>query len=201
MLSDLCSARPCFSAAHTEQSSGFYINLPIGAVAAALILVTRIPDGRVKVENSLLRTLYHRLDLTGFIIFAPAAIMILLAVQWGGDQYAWSSSVVIGLLVGGGVTAIIFALWERRVGKEAMIPWHIVGKRQIWTSCLAMAFLFWSVLISSYYLPIYFQTVRNKSPFTSGVNTLPSLISQLVFAVGGGFLSESARESHPKFAY
>ena len=71
-----------------------------------------------------------------------------------------------------------------------MIPRHIIGTRQIWTACLAMLSLFWCVLIPSYYLPIYFQTVRNTTPSTSGVNTIPGLVTQLVFAVGGGFLSK-----------
>lgn len=39
------------------------------------------------------------------------------------------------------------------------------------------------------YLPIYFQGVRNKSPAIAGVYLLPSILSQLIFAVVGGKLT------------
>ncbi|KAK9242014.1 hypothetical protein V1506DRAFT_572943 [Lipomyces tetrasporus] len=43
-------------------------------------------------------------------------------------------------------------------------------------------------MCASYYLPIYFQAVRGVSPLTSGVYLLPSILSQLLFAVGSGIL-------------
>ena len=64
----------------------FYINLPIGAAAAALLLFTKIPDAHSKPPPmEVLRTLHQKLDLVGFLIFAPAIIMLLLALQWGGN--------------------------------------------------------------------------------------------------------------------
>ena len=43
--------------------------------------------------------------------------------------------------------------------------------------------LFGCLQTAAYYLPIYFQTVKQASPMLSGVYTLPSMISQLIFAI------------------
>lgn len=51
--------------------------------------------------------------------------------------------------------------------------------------------LFGMTVSESYYLPIYFQAIKNDSPMMSGVYMLPSILSQLVFAILSGVLSES----------
>ena len=76
----------------------FYINLPIGAVAAAILLLIRIPDRTADTRDVSLPTIFReKLDLLGFAIFAPAAIQFLLALQWGGTKYRWDSATTIGL--------------------------------------------------------------------------------------------------------
>ncbi|KAK7420979.1 hypothetical protein QQZ08_010152 [Neonectria magnoliae] len=162
---------------------GFFINLPIGAVCTVLILLVHIPERVVETEDSIFNTLSTKLDLTGFVLFAPCTVMFLLALQWGGLDYAWNSAMVIGLFCGGGASLIIFLFWEHRVGDNAMIPLPVIRKREIWTSCVTMLFLFTSVFIASYYFPIYFQSVKGATPFDSGVNMLPSILSQLVAAI------------------
>ncbi|KAH8686944.1 major facilitator superfamily domain-containing protein [Ilyonectria robusta] len=170
----------------------FYINLPIGALCTVLILLVDVPDRVVHTDEPIIKTLRTKLDLTGFVIFAPCTIMFLLALQWGGLDYSWDSATVIGLFCGGGATLFIFILWEYRVGDGAMIPLPVVRKREVWTSCLTMMFLFTSVFVASYYLPIYFQSVKGDTPFQSGVNLLPSILSQIVAAVFIGVIGSAA---------
>ncbi|CAM1503053.1 Fc.00g078290.m01.CDS01 [Cosmosporella sp. VM-42] len=167
----------------------FYINLPIGAVAALLIFLVHIPDKRVRTDHSAFKIVTSKLDLTGFALFAPCTVMFLLALQWGGVDYPWKSATVIGLFCGGGGLLVIFLWWEHRIGTRAMIPIPVIRKREVWTSCLTMLFLFVTVFVASYYFPIYFQSVKNASPFTSGVDMLPSILSQLAAAIASGFLA------------
>lgn len=119
----------------------FYINLPIGAVVAALLIFLRIPDQILKQPpRKVLPTLHKKLDLVGFALFAPASIMVLLAVQWGGNQYEWNSSIVIGVLVGGVAAAGVWAVWNYFKQDAALIPFPMVRKRHVWTSCLVGGF-------------------------------------------------------------
>lgn len=151
-----------------------------------------IPDQFPKPPiRSAAKTILHELDLIGFVLFSPAAIQLLLALEYGSGSYPWGSARVIGLFCGSGGAFIIFLLWEYRQGDKAMIPLSMVVQRTVWTSCLFMIGLFGTVLSLSYYLPIYFQAVRNDSPIMSGVSLLPMMVSQVICAVGSGILSTS----------
>ncbi|RAH70391.1 MDR family MFS transporter [Aspergillus aculeatinus CBS 121060] len=166
----------------------FYINLPVGAVTAVLLLFMHVPELTTKAPFSLalVRRTLPDLDLLGFALFAPAAIMVLLALQYGGNDYSWDSSVVIGLFCGAGATAIVFAQWEKRMGERAMIPTSMVSARIVYSSAINGGMLVASILVAAQYLPIYFQGVREYGPAMSGVNTLPGILSQLLMVILSG---------------
>ncbi|KAL4923695.1 major facilitator superfamily domain-containing protein [Aspergillus undulatus] len=167
----------------------FYINLPIGGLVAILLLFTRVPEQRKKGRAlDVIPTLHKTLDLVGFVLFAPAAIMFLLALEYGGNEYPWNDSRIIGLFVGAGATAIVFLGWEYYKGKEAMIPFHLITQRIAYSSYATVAVIFGLTMVMSYYLPIYFQSIRDESALDSGVNLLPNILAQLVSAVLSGVL-------------
>ncbi|KAI0449644.1 putative MFS multidrug transporter [Xylaria acuta] len=168
----------------------FYINLPIGAVSVLFLFFTHIPDETLKPPFSfaLLRSIVPHLDLTGCALFAPATIMFLLALQWGSSDYGWNSPTVIGLFAGSSATAILFCIWEWRVGDDALIPFGLVKRRIVWTSTVQNSFLFITNAVGANYVPIYFQAVKGVSPSLSGVYTLPSIITQLLSTVISGVL-------------
>lgn len=178
-------AGPLIGGSLTEFTSWrwcFYINLPVGAITIIAFLAINIPDKRKYVQSPGKLT-FKKMDMIGFVLFAPAAVMILLALEFGGSKFAWKSPTIIGLFVGGAVQVVLFLLWERRAGMTAMIPLPIIGKRQVWTACVASMFMYATMLGAGYYLPVYFQTVRGLSPLHSGISMLPAIVTQLVITV------------------
>jgi hypothetical protein len=173
---------------------GFYVNLPIGAVVALLLVFIDIPEqvskpsitSQTASKTSTGTSPFHKLDLIGFVLFAPAAIQLLLALDYGAHVYGWKTPIPIGLFIGSGATFILFLLWERHQRDDAMMPLGIIRKRIVWSSCVTQLSIFCMTLAASYYLPVYFQAINDVSPMMSGVYLLPLILSQLLLAVVSG---------------
>lgn len=119
--------------------------------------------------------------------------MFLLAVNWGGSTYSWKSATVIGLICGSVVTACVFAVWQRRRGDRAMIPPRIISNRLVLFGCLVSGFQMGALSLLAYYLPLWFQVIKNASPTKSGVMTLPSAISQALGSLIAAKVGSSLR--------
>ncbi|KAK7706654.1 hypothetical protein SLS64_007485 [Diaporthe eres] len=186
---------PLIGGALTQYSTWrwcFYINLPIGGVAAAALAAVRIPEQAPKppFRSFVARPgLWRRLDLVGTALLVPAVVMLLLALHYGGGgAYPWGSATVVGLFCGAGAVGALFVAWEWHVGGEdAMMPLSMFRERVVLAGSLTNLCLFSCTFVTSYFLPLYFQSVQGSSPFTAGVHMLPSIISQLITAVLSGF--------------
>ena len=171
--------------------AGFYINLPVGAVVALLLLFLRIPEFKPKPPvRQVLGTAVKSLDLPGFVLVASAATMFLLGLEYGGSRFAWNSTTVIGLLLGAAFVFTFFLIWEWHQGNGAMLPFSMLRQRVIWSASATMFFFMGVLFCFNFYLPIYFQAVKGNSALMSGVHILPAIISQVVFATISGALGE-----------
>jgi hypothetical protein len=113
---------------------------------------------------------------------------MLLALQWGGLEYAWGSATIIGLFVGAAVLTSIFALWQVQKGDDAMIPPKLFTQRVVLFACLTELLAMGAVYIAIYYLPQWFQIVKGVSPIRSGVMYLPLSMSDVASAFMVGIL-------------
>lgn len=153
------------------------------------VLLLRIPEQVAKPKAvSILPHLHRYLDILGFILFAGSVLQLLLALQFGGVTYPWDSSQIIGLFVGAFVTFVVWFSWNLRKGDDALLPYSMISRRAVWSAGLYQGILLSVLYGSTYYLPIYFQAINRASPILSGVYLLPSILPQLVFAAGSGFL-------------
>ncbi|KAI1800663.1 efflux pump [Daldinia bambusicola] len=167
----------------------FYVNLPVGAFTALVILLVRIPEQMPKQKPLVvLSRLHHYLDLVGFALFAPAVLQLLLALQYGGNEYAWKSSTVIGLFCGSGATFIVWLVWNWYKGDDALLPHSMIKQRVVWASGLFQAFMISAVYGATFFLPIYFQAINNATAILSGVYLLPTILPQLLMASLSGVI-------------
>ncbi|EPE04209.1 mfs transporter [Ophiostoma piceae UAMH 11346] len=167
----------------------FYINLPLGLIVAVPLLLIHIPEQIPKrPPREVIPQLHKHLDLVGFTLFAPFIVMLLLAIQFGGNQFAWDSSQVIGLFVGSGVTFLVWVVWNYRKGEDGLLPFPILKRRIVWMSGLYYTCMCSSLIGCSYFLPIYFQAVKGVTAIMSGVYTLATIVPQVIGAVGSGMV-------------
>ena len=164
----------------------FYINLPIGGVAATIVFFFfKAPKAAKPVEASLMEKLRH-MDLPGTFTIMAATICYLLAMQWGGTTKPWSSGAVIGTLVGFGMLIILFVAIQWYSGDRALLQFRLLKDRTIAASVAYIFIVSGSFFILLYYLPIYFQATKNVSASRSGIDNLPLVFGASIFSVVSG---------------
>lgn len=191
----------------------FYINLPVGAVTLLVITffyedsaAATDADASSKTGKTTFWAKTLRFDPFGNLIFMPAVICLLLALQWGGTTYPWSSPRIIALFVLSGVLLTAFMVLQiylstsssstapsspgstTKTPSSATLPLHILTNRTVWASSVFAFCLGASSFVLIYYLPIYFQAVQSVGPLESGIRNLPLLLSNIVASLVGGVI-------------
>jgi MFS transporter, DHA2 family, glioxin efflux transporter len=175
----------------------FYINLPIGGVAALIVFILfHTPDGAKPVPASWKEKLLQ-MDPIGVVMIMGATVAYLLALQNGGQSIPWKSNEVIGLLIGFVVILIVFCVWERFQGERAIIIPRLVKQRAIGVSCIYCFFFCGSYFLIIYFLPIYFQSVDNISAALSGVHNLPLILAFTISMILSGVFISSTGLTFP----
>jgi hypothetical protein len=105
-----------------------------------------------------------------------ATISFILAFQYGGQTHPWSSSLVVGLLVGSVAIGAAFVAVEILQGDRAMVPPRLMRSPAIWPISLFTFFNAGTFFLAIYILPIYFQTAQGVSATDSGVRNLPLIV-------------------------
>jgi EmrB/QacA subfamily drug resistance transporter len=156
----------------------FYINLPLGLVALAVIgAVFRASGDHV----------HHRIDYLGAATLTAGLSAIVLATSLGGTTYAWTSTpIVVMIVIGVGMLAL-FPLVELR-SPEPILPLELFRNRTFAVTS-AVGFIVGLALFGSVtYLPLYLQVVKAHSPTTSGLLLTPMMGGVLVTSILSGNL-------------
>lgn len=154
----------------------FYVNVPIAILvvvaAARTIPVVKSPSRPV-------------IDYLGIAFVAVGASALILATSWGGNEYAWSSPVIIGLFAGG-VAALAVFCWVETRADQPMLPMRLFGN-PVFTVCSILSFIVGFAMLGALtFLPTFLQYVDGDSATVSGVRTLPMVIGLLIASVFSG---------------
>ncbi|KAG4028915.1 hypothetical protein MFRU_018g00260 [Monilinia fructicola] len=165
----------------------FYINVPIGGVAMIIIaLCLKVPN-QDTTKIALIKK-FSQLDVIGNTFLMPGVVCLLLALQWGGQIYAWNSGRVVALLVITAVFLLAFVAVQILLPKTATIPPRIAKQRSIIAGFLATLFLGSSQYIYIYFLPIWFQAINGVSAVDSGIRLLPLMLAMVLASIFGGLV-------------
>ncbi|KAK7888430.1 hypothetical protein LTR67_008776 [Exophiala xenobiotica] len=166
----------------------FYINLPIGGVAAAIIFLFFRTPKAARPQAATWREKLLQMDFPGTFAIMAAIVCYLLAMQWGGTTKKWSDGSVIAVLVLFGVLVIVFLVIEYFQGDRALLQGHLLKDRTIAAMCAYIFFTAGCFFILLYYLPIYFQATRSVSAAKSGIDNLPLVLGASLFTIASGGL-------------
>jgi EmrB/QacA subfamily drug resistance transporter len=156
----------------------FYINVPIGG--AALVITSKVLDLPFVVRR-------HRIDYEGAALLVAGVTTLLLALVWGGNEYAWGSPTIIGLLGAGVVLLTGFVLWEGRA-TEPILPLRLFRKPVFRMSVILSFLVGMGMFGGIIFLPLFLQVVTGASATNSGLLTLPMMIGIMITSIGSGRL-------------
>ncbi|MFE9623407.1 DHA2 family efflux MFS transporter permease subunit [Streptomyces sp. NPDC006527] len=154
----------------------FYVNLPLGVVALAVIAtVLRIPRKATK----------HVIDYLGTFLIASVATCLVLVASLGGTTWGWASPQIVGLAVLGVLLAVAFVAVERRAA-EPVLPLKLFRVRTFTLAAVISFIIGFAMFGALTYLPTFLQIVQGVSPTMSGVHMLPMVFGMLLSSTTSG---------------
>lgn len=154
----------------------FYVNIPVAAVMLVMTVRT-IPDVRAAARPVI--------DYAGIALVALGASGLVLALEWGGQEYAWNSATIVGLFVASAALFVGFVLVELRA-TEPMLPMYLF-RDPVFTICSGLSFVVGFAMFGALtYLPVFIQYVDGASATSSGLRILPMVIGLLATATLSG---------------
>ncbi|KAG4089321.1 MFS general substrate transporter [Neocallimastix lanati (nom. inval.)] len=167
---------------HISWRWAFYINVPLAVIAFIIIVMyVKIPTNEEDMRKKLLR-----IDYAGTVVLIFGVICLLLALEWGGVDYEWSSWQIILLFVLFAIFLVIFVIIELKFAKEPIIPPEIFKVRNIDCMIVAVTLIGFAFMGSCTFIPLYFQMVQGKNATISGLMLTPLSIIVTILSIGSG---------------
>jgi len=156
----------------------FYVNLPLGALALAVLAVT-LPS---RVER-----LHHAIDYAGATLLAIALSAVVLLADLGGTAYPWGSPFTTGLIASAIAATVAFVVIEQRA-KEPVLPLRLFRNRAFTVTSTVGFIVGFALFGSVTYMPVYLQVAKGASPTKSGLEMLPMMGGMLLTSISSGQL-------------
>lgn len=151
----------------------FYINLPLGGITAiGLLTLLKLPP-KEKTQKTPM-DIFLELDPIGTVIFVPAIVCLLLALQWGGVTYDWASGRIIALFLVFGIAIAVFVALQAILKERATVPTDIARQQTISFASFFGICMGGSFFIMIYYIPIWVSDIISLIEYSVLINLLVS---------------------------
>ncbi|WP_432984943.1 MDR family MFS transporter [Dactylosporangium sp. CA-233914] len=155
----------------------FYINVPLAIFALFVCarVLRLVPHTRRE----------HRIDYIGATLMVAGCSALLLALSWGGNEYAWDSAVILGLFAAFAVLTALFIFVEGRA-EEPVLPLRLFKRATFSLANVGTFVLGFAMFGSIIYVPLYLQIVKGATPTRSGLLMLPMMAGVIATSIVAG---------------
>ncbi|MDM7854905.1 MDR family MFS transporter [Cellulomonas alba] len=155
----------------------FLINVPIGIVA--LVVVSRV------LHLPPLHKVAHKIDWQGAVALVITLVPLLIVAEQG-REWGWTSQKAVAAYATGVVGLALFLLFERRAGKDAILPLYLFRNRVFSMGAGANTVIGLGMFGGLATLPLYLQIVKGQSPTQAGLTLIPFTLGIMAGSVIAG---------------
>ena len=152
----------------------FYINLPIGAIAMAVLATTLRGIPRPARQPVV--------DWAGVALFAAGVSAVLLGIVEAGRVGSWSTIDVDALLVLGALVLVGFVLVERRA-TDPIVPLGLFRNRMVVAAVVTRFLAGMAMFGALSFVPLFLQSVTGASATGAGLVLTPFVLGWVVTSV------------------
>jgi EmrB/QacA subfamily drug resistance transporter len=156
----------------------FYLNLPLSLLSLFMILV-KMP----KMSHQL----RGKIDFIGAGLIIATFVPLLLALTFGGRDYAWTSPTELALF-GGALLGLGLYVVNERFATDPILPLDLFQNRVFTTANLAGFLVSMSFMSTVAFLPLFMQLGQGVAATTSGLSTLPLMGGLMASSIVAGRL-------------
>ena len=164
----------------------FLINIPIGAVALAMVVrFLHLPK---RSENRGVR-----IDWWGATAVIVAVGSLLLVAEQGRD-WGWASVGSLACYIIGAAGILAFILIERMMGDDALIPLKLFTSSTFSMATILGVLVGFGMFGALSTIPLFLQLVNGSTPTQSGFQLLPMILGLMISSiVSGQLISRTGR--------
>jgi EmrB/QacA subfamily drug resistance transporter len=151
-------------AEHMHWSMIFWINVPLGLGALALLLPKM---GKIPV--------FHRrrkVDWLGGVLLMASAVVLMLVLTWGGNRYLWLSPVIMAM-VGAALLLALAFVWHALHTEEPFLPLSLMAGPVVPYAMVAGGCAMGAMLGLTVHMPLYYEVVYHLSASEAGLALIP----------------------------
>ena len=164
-----------FLVAHTIWPMVFWVNIPIGAIAAGMLILW-LHEGLAHRQ--------HRIDYVGALLMVSGSGLLMFAVVQASHLGA---GLFASLLCGAAALLTLLVLYERRA-PEPMIPIDLLRNRVIAAGTLGCFALGAIIMGATAFLSLYVQGVMGRSAILAGMVLMTPSVAWLIGSSSGGWI-------------
>ncbi len=166
---------------HVSWRWNFYINIPIG-ILALIVIYFLMPHIKHHIDPK-----ERSIDYSGAVTLVLGLVPFLLALVWGGNQYAWNSIQEISLFILSVVFISAFIFIEGKA-KEPILPLSLFRNNIFLISVIIIFLTGLGMFGTILYIPLFAQNVIGVSATNSGVILTPMTLALIVGSITSGQL-------------
>ncbi|KAF7862677.1 hypothetical protein EAF04_007550 [Stromatinia cepivora] len=178
----------------------FYINLVIFAIAVPALLLT--PSFDPQPDLDILHKVRH-VDWIGSLLNAGLFISFVIALTFGGANWAWDDGRTIGTFVACSVIFILFAIQQQfcifTTPEDRLFPIQFLKSRTMLLLFICTAAAGTALCVPIFYIPLFFQFSKGDNGIEAAVRLMPFIVLYIVTVMSQGVLMSKVGYYWPFF--